>query len=155
MGIVQALLITKHMLFLGFSLSDDAFNQVGMTVRKALDPEAARQPGSFNSTSPDGLWNSAYDFVESYGQVPHTGRQGTACVRTQESPRTDIFGTALTLSDRPFLSELWPDLDCCPMRPSVADTEAKQMARSRQLEVFLDYVCFKTSNTAEHLYVAK
>ena len=27
-GIVQALLITKHMLFVGFSLTDDAFNQV-------------------------------------------------------------------------------------------------------------------------------
>merc|ERR1739848_645875 len=37
-GIVQALLITKHMLFVGFSLTDEAFNQIAATVRRALDP---------------------------------------------------------------------------------------------------------------------
>ena len=37
-GIVQTLLITKHMLFVGFSLTDDAFNQVS-----ALDWHALRR----------------------------------------------------------------------------------------------------------------
>ena len=40
-GIVQALLITKHMCFIGFSLTDDAFNQIAATVRRALQPAAA------------------------------------------------------------------------------------------------------------------
>jgi len=35
-GIVQALLITKHMLFVGFSLQDDNFHRVIDAVRKAL-----------------------------------------------------------------------------------------------------------------------
>jgi hypothetical protein len=35
-GIVQALLITRHMLFVGFSLSDDHFFNIASTVRKAM-----------------------------------------------------------------------------------------------------------------------
>lgn len=155
-GIVQALLITKHMLFVGFSLSDDAFNQVGMTVRRALNPEGELQ----------GLG------LEHGGRTPAVGRESaigenslTDCAGPSLSTSTGArgllggargqsrgtFGTALTLSDRPFLSELWPDLDCFAMRPGVAETVAKRRSRSRQLEVFLDYVCFETSNTAEHL----
>jgi hypothetical protein len=39
-GIVQALLITRHMLFVGFSLSDDNFHRIADDVRKAV-----RRPG--------------------------------------------------------------------------------------------------------------
>lgn len=35
-GIVQALLITRHMLFVGFSLTDDNFHQIVDAVRKAI-----------------------------------------------------------------------------------------------------------------------
>jgi hypothetical protein len=35
-GIVQALLITKHMLFVGFSLEDDNFHQIVHAVRRAM-----------------------------------------------------------------------------------------------------------------------
>jgi hypothetical protein len=35
-GIVQALLITRHMLFVGFSLTDDNFHQIVDAVRKAM-----------------------------------------------------------------------------------------------------------------------
>ena len=38
-GIVQALLVTHHMLFLGFSLTDPNFHQIADDVRKALNPE--------------------------------------------------------------------------------------------------------------------
>lgn len=37
-GIVQALLITRHMLFVGFSLSDDNFHRIADEVRRALEP---------------------------------------------------------------------------------------------------------------------
>ncbi len=37
-GIVQALLITRHMLFLGFSLEDDNFHQIIRAVRRAKSP---------------------------------------------------------------------------------------------------------------------
>ena len=67
------------------------------------------------------------------------------------------IGTALTLSDRPFLSELWPDLDCVPMMAGLADegdgpaASASRGARTRTLEVFLDRVCLEASGWAEHL----
>ncbi len=35
-GIVQALLITRHMLFIGFSLTDDNFHRIVDDVRKAI-----------------------------------------------------------------------------------------------------------------------
>lgn len=38
-AIVQALLITKHMLFVGFSLSDPNFHRIADDVRKVLQPE--------------------------------------------------------------------------------------------------------------------
>jgi hypothetical protein len=156
-GIVQALLITKHMLFIGFSLSDDAFNQVGMTVRRALDPEGelgrerGGRPHAVESPPGDMLWSSAHQRVTDEVADVSTGAAGRGLLGGARGPSGGTFGTALTLSDRPFLSELWPDLDCCAMRPGVAETAAKRMSRSRQLEIFLDYVCFKTSNTAEHL----
>ena len=42
-GIVQTLLITKHMLFVGFSLTDDAFNQVSALDWLALTDDASHQ----------------------------------------------------------------------------------------------------------------
>ena len=35
-GIVQAMLITKHIMFVGFSLRDEAFNEIAATVRRSL-----------------------------------------------------------------------------------------------------------------------
>jgi hypothetical protein len=37
-GIVQALLITRHMLFVGFSLNDDNFHRIADDVRRAIRP---------------------------------------------------------------------------------------------------------------------
>lgn len=48
-GIVQALLITRQMLFVGFSLTDDNFHSIVHEVRKAMAPEkatAARRLGT-------------------------------------------------------------------------------------------------------------
>jgi SIR2-like protein len=48
-GIVQALLITRHMLFVGFSLEDDNFHQIMRSVRRAVrvnapDPREREAP---------------------------------------------------------------------------------------------------------------
>lgn len=47
-GIVQALLITRHMLFVGFSLNDDNFHQIIRAVKRALvrDPKDERPFGT-------------------------------------------------------------------------------------------------------------
>jgi len=41
-GIVQALLLTKHMLFVGFSLQDDNFHKIMDAVVKALNPSSTK-----------------------------------------------------------------------------------------------------------------
>jgi SIR2-like protein len=45
-GIVQALLVTHHMLFVGFSLTDPNFHQIADDVRKALHPDGRTREGS-------------------------------------------------------------------------------------------------------------
>lgn len=44
-GIVQAMLITRKMLFLGFSLKDDNFHRIADAVRRAIHPDPDK-PGS-------------------------------------------------------------------------------------------------------------
>lgn len=48
-GIVQALLITKHMLFVGFSLRDDNLHRIVDEVRRALRPDGERQAEPFGT----------------------------------------------------------------------------------------------------------
>src|SRR5262249_6692238 len=47
-GIVQAMLLTRHMLFVGFSLNDENFHKVAYAVRRARDP-AARSRSRFGT----------------------------------------------------------------------------------------------------------
>lgn len=42
-GVVQALLITKHMLFVGFSLNDDNFHRCVDSVKRALDESSEKE----------------------------------------------------------------------------------------------------------------
>lgn len=42
-GIVQALLITRHMLFVGFSLNDDNFHHIADAVRRVVRPPGRRR----------------------------------------------------------------------------------------------------------------
>ena len=75
-------------------------------------------------------------------------RSRAVCCRCRAA---GVFGTALTLSDRPFLSELWPDLECVPMGASMPDDdEVGRAARARTLEVFLDRVCVEASASTSH-----
>jgi hypothetical protein len=47
-GIVQALLITRHMLFVGFSFTDDNFHRIAHAVRQAV--QSAEAPRRFGTT---------------------------------------------------------------------------------------------------------
>ena len=124
-GIVQSMLITKHLLFVGFSLQDPNFSELAGAVRRALRP------------------------VEG-------GEAGGADVAADTS-----FGTLLTLHDRPFLAELWPDIDCLPMEregdgvgggrgDGISDAEC-----ARLLEIFVDKVSLDASTCTAHLLDAK
>jgi hypothetical protein len=48
-GVVQALLMTRHMLFVGFSLDDDNFHRIVDDVRKVVRPAAASDAGAFGT----------------------------------------------------------------------------------------------------------
>jgi len=97
-GIVQALLITKHMLFLGFSLQDDNFHRVIDAVRKALSNQdkGHRSIENFGTCLfliqnglIDELWEKELDLVsmEPYIKDP----KGTDWGRTARKKR-NIYG---------------------------------------------------------------
>ena len=104
-GIVQAMLITKEMLFLGFSLSDENFLRIMDAVRRAVSP-----------------------------RDPRPGKEMQ-------------LGTALMLKDEPVMARRWRrELDLfSPSTSSITDAEA-----ARRLEIFLDYMLFRTAST-KHL----
>ena len=124
-GIVQTMLLTKHLLFVGFSLQDPNFSEVAGTVRRAR-PSGA-DAGSAGSAGSD---------------VGNGSSGGEA------------FGTLLTLHNRPFLAELWPELQCLPMDLTDGLTDAERVPSpecARLMEIFLDKVSLDSSTTTRHL----
>ena len=94
------MLMTKHLLFVGFSLQDPNFSEVTSAVRSVLrspPPPAAASP----PPSPDGAARGDGRGDEPAGTDRYAG--------------TDRFGTVLQLHKRAFLDELWPDVNCVPM----------------------------------------
>ena len=80
-GIVQALLITRHMLFVGFSLTDPTFHQVVHDVRRAVR-RSSGPPAPFGTAvmfDPDPmlseLWRSDIDIIGVGGETAEPGRQ--------------------------------------------------------------------------------
>jgi hypothetical protein len=84
-GLVQGLLITRHMLFVGFSMSDDNFHRIADEVRRAV----GREPfGTCLSVAGSPLlrevWEKELDWIElghpgggssrPVGSVPHSSR---------------------------------------------------------------------------------
>lgn len=69
-GIVQAMLLTRHMLFVGYSLSDDNFHRLVHQVRTAIGDREQRPGGCFaTALTPrtpglgDTLWKGDVEFV--------------------------------------------------------------------------------------------
>ena len=91
-------------------LTDDAFHQILSTVRRALHPA-------------NELWR------DPAGAAPGASVGGGSA-----------FGSALTLSDRPFMEELWPELEAVPMGEGLAGSGADRAHRRRKLDIFLDRV---------------
>ena len=110
-GIVQTMLLTKHLLYVGFSLQDPNFSEVAGTVRRA------RREGNGGSDR-------------------------------------EPFGTLLTLHNRPFLAELWPELNSLPIDLNEGLAGAQRMPNpecARLMEIFLDKVSLDSSTTTRHL----
>jgi hypothetical protein len=61
-GIVQALLLTRHMLFVGFSFTDDNFHRIAHAVRQAMgSANRAQQFGSTLVVNPNPLARELWD----------------------------------------------------------------------------------------------
>lgn len=100
-GIVQSLLITRHMLFVGFSLRDDNFHQIAYDVRKA----APRQ-GETGSSFGTALFLEEVDLlrtvwgddlaIETMGSAGHAGeRQLLMFLDRLLAESTTVFGHLL------------------------------------------------------------
>ncbi|MCK9249127.1 MAG: SIR2 family protein [Solirubrobacteraceae bacterium] len=86
-GIVQALLLTRHMLFVGFGLSDETFHRIAHDVRRAVaatesvrgdhGPYATSLSPSRHTVAAD-LWRGELDVVPTRRDEDGPGRPGTA-----------------------------------------------------------------------------
>jgi len=97
-GIVQALLMMRHMLFVGFSLTDDNFHRIADAVRRARSPAPrAGQPPTmmdrfgtalelFSDGMAQALWASDLDWVTMSDAAPPLGDGAAwaAAARRQE-----------------------------------------------------------------------
>ncbi|MRG95702.1 SIR2 family protein [Polyangium spumosum] len=82
-GIVQALLLMRHMLFIGFSLRDDNFHRIADAVRRARVPAKAEASSPvdrfgtalslFSSPLEQSLWGKDLDWVNMQSTSPPTG----------------------------------------------------------------------------------
>jgi hypothetical protein len=121
-GIVQALLITRHMLFVGFSLTDDNFLRIADEVRRVV---------RLTSQSPDGAEHEPFGtaLLLSHSELlPSLWKGDIACVSISETTiphgRTD------------------------EEKRLVGDQYAKA---TNDLEILLDYVLAKSSVLSAHL----
>ena len=125
-GIVQALLITKHIFFVGFSLNDDNFHRIADAVRQAIAPE----PEAAGSDEDAGKGDQA-------GREPF----GT-CVTLF---RNELFET-LWQGDMAWVRMGADD----ETRLSADDWRTRLPVAARRLEIFLDYLAFRNVGS-EHL----
>lgn len=100
-GIVQALLLTRHMLFVGFSLADDNFHRIVDAVRRALSPGAQRaQFGTVLTLAHDrlaeDLWTGELEFVAMDGAyVDGVDAASFPVERSRRARTLEIFLDAL------------------------------------------------------------
>lgn len=146
-GIVQSLLITRHMLFVGFSLQDDNFHRIVDEVRRSTS-----QP-----TDRSGAGEGRADTTPAEPLAKRAAPDAPVAARR--------FGTSLMLVQNRIADMLWAEyLNMVPMemeaKPeatthdtvAAAELEAQLMARAaRRLEIFLDCVSSGATTTAPYL----
>ena len=111
---VQGMLLTKHMLFVGYSLTDEDFHEVMAEVRLArAKTKAGRELGT---------------------------QEDRAKAEENEAQIEDKVGTVVTLFEDGIFAKLWDsDLNICALGgPPESGAEDKIGKRGRVLEIFLD-----------------
>jgi hypothetical protein len=97
-GIVQAMLLTRQMLFVGFSLNDDNFHKVADAVRRARDPDPERHPRArfgivlklFREPFVEELWKDELGFVAMGAELPADAADRTRTLAAR-ARRLEIF----------------------------------------------------------------
>lgn len=123
-GIVQALLLTRHMLFVGFGFTDDNFHRIAHAVRTALkgEDDEVDAPSASTSATPT----------------------KTAKTKKKKQP----FGTNLVVGGGALAADLWSDdLDWIALSEH-ASSVAEQ---SRLVEIFLDRLSASAATVTMHL----
>jgi hypothetical protein len=119
-GIVQALLLMRHMLFIGFSLRDDNFHRIADAVRRARVPQRATT-GEGAKANPS-----------------TTDHFGTAIALFSAPIEQSLWGTDLD----------WVTMDeTNPSAQGDQDKRKRLAGAARTLEIFLDAVLAKTGTT--------
>lgn len=108
MGIVQAMLLTKHMLFVGFSLNDPNFHRIADSVRRATAASPTPLPGAKRGTvlalRQHGLARSVWPEVDWVETAPETGPTSAAAAARRLDILLDAVG-AHAVGPAPLLEE--------------------------------------------------
>lgn len=116
-GIVQSLLLTRHMLFVGFGLSDETFHRIAHDVRQVLQDGSGipERDGAYaTSLSPSRhsvtaeLWKGQLDVLSTRRPEDGEGRAGTAPAARRLEIALDVLGM---LSVDPLGNLLDPSFD--------------------------------------------
>jgi hypothetical protein len=136
-GIVQTMLITGHMMFVGFSFTDDNLYYVMDDVHRALSGE--QQDGDAQAQDDQAVRGKQPD-----GDVQ---AQSTCGPPSDSEPRS--FGTVLRLQHDPLSEELWKgDLQWVWFDHDHSEDVA---VAARKQEIFLDYLASLACDTSVYL----
>ena len=141
-------LLWLYLVWLYLLWQDPLFTELAGTVRTALRTTTT-------STRKGGGGGGGDSGGDDGGRGDEVGERGGPVLRSVRDE--DGFGTLLTLRNRPFLSELWPDMVSLPMDGEarhVPSSEPQQRqpraACARRLEIFLDKVPLSATCPAMH-----
>eukprot|EP01124_Arcella_intermedia_P014342 TRINITY_DN20757_c0_g1_i1.p1 TRINITY_DN20757_c0_g1~~TRINITY_DN20757_c0_g1_i1.p1 ORF type:complete len:362 (-),score=87.38 TRINITY_DN20757_c0_g1_i1:59-1144(-) len=123
-GIVQSLLITKHMLFVGFSLKDDNFHRIIDEVRRSVRTGLPDDTNSPRKESNEETYTMSF--------------------------KERKFGTQLVLNENLVSSLLWDeDVNVVPMLKQ-QEKNLRGIA-ARKFDIFLDYMNSLATSTTSFL----
>jgi len=145
-GIVQALLLMRHMLFVGFSLRDDNFHRIADAVRRARMPgrHSARMSASrvdhfgtalslFSTPLEQSLWAADLDWVTMEDAAPPAwGDQDAPSKWSAAARQLEIFLDSLVARTAQTTYLLNPRY-----RGALTDSE---LALAKKVELFLDEI---------------
>jgi len=160
-GIIQASLVTKHMLFVGYGLADDNFRRIAKVVSKSIH--------NFKDTDKIINHDQSYDselenniLQQELNSKPKRKNKVTINDKVQKhyynnhsqsSPSTlDKYGTVLELNSKPFSDVLWPDYNWIFMDQICPDDKKTNIAYlSRIKEILLDYISMRTVDKSKFI----